>query len=88
MFVKRKVIFFIFKIVFICITLLKMKWAEYQRHQFISKTLASAGYINRSHIMDCFGISAPQASIDLQKWQKKNPKKIKYNTSAKRYELI
>lgn len=46
------------------------------------------GFINRSHIERMFDLSAIQASADLQRFLKENPKKMLYNTSSKRYEAL
>jgi len=56
------------------------------RQAWIAETLRVFGFINREHIERKFGISTPQASIDLAAFQKANPEAISYNMSAKRYE--
>lgn len=63
-----------------------MRWHVEQRMDFIAKTLDEKGYINRKDLMDKFGISTPQASIDLRNYSKLLPGFIKYNTRLKRYE--
>jgi hypothetical protein len=56
------------------------------RQAWIAETLRVFGYINREHIERKFGISTPQASMDLRAFLKANPEAIVYNMSAKRYE--
>ena len=63
-----------------------MRWFEKHRIKWIAETVHIFGFINRSHIVKKFGVSIPQASYDLSKFQKDNPGVIKYNTSLKRYE--
>ena len=42
--------------------------------------------VNRGDVRDVFGISAAQASADLQGYQEVNPTALAYNVRAKRYE--
>lgn len=62
-----------------------MRWFEQQRQEWIAETIDIFGFINREHIMRKFGVSMPQASIDLQTFQQENPHIIRYDASAKRY---
>lgn len=43
------------------------------------------GFVNREHLMRKFGISRPQASADLQLFQRDNPKAMTYDLSRKCY---
>lgn len=43
-------------------------------------------FINRQHLERMFGVSTPQASADLQYFQKANPEAMTYNPTTKRYE--
>jgi hypothetical protein len=63
-----------------------MRWFERQRLQWIAETLRVFGFINREHLMRKFGISRPQASIDLAAFQQAHPKAMVYDVSAKRYQ--
>ena len=65
-----------------------MKWAEQQRHEFISDKIKESGTIQRKDLIEKFKISMPQASIDLRKWQEKNPCAIQYSLKNKRYERV
>lgn len=64
-----------------------MRWAEKQRRTWICDFIAKNGYINRADIMKEFGISLPQASIDLTKLRQEFPHLLNYNTKLKRYEI-
>lgn len=63
-----------------------MRWFEQQRMIWIAETLEIFGYINREHIMKKFDVSVPQASKDLQTFQRLYPDKMKYNRNSKKYE--
>jgi len=56
-----------------------------RRLLFISDTLSSKGYLNRSDICVAFGVSVPQASADISRWLRGNPGVAEYDKSAKRY---
>lgn len=62
-------------------------WAIGQRQAWIAEMVGIYGFINREHIMRKFGVSVPQASVDLRTFQEQNPNAIFYNSSTKRYEL-
>ena len=62
-----------------------MNWFQTHRIEWIAETLRVFGYINREHIERKFGLSTPQASKDLQIFQKLHPDACTYNLSAKRF---
>lgn len=62
-----------------------MRWFEQHRQEWIAETLRVFGFIQRQHLMKKFGISTPQASADLQLFQKENPGVMEYDTRSKRY---
>lgn len=64
-----------------------MNWFARHRQDWIAETVHIFGFINREHIMRKFEVSTPQASMDLQVFQRENPGALKYDTSAKRYEV-
>lgn len=64
-----------------------MNWFAEQRQAWIGEMLDVYGFINREHLELKFRISTPQASADLRAYAKANPDKIKYNASAKKYEI-
>lgn len=62
-----------------------LKWGVEKRLEFIEFRLFWEGGINRSEIMEQFGISVPQASKDLSQYQELARGNIEYNKSEKRY---
>lgn len=62
-----------------------MNWFEQQRQDWIMEMLGIYGFINRGHLMAKFEISQPQASADLQRFQRDNPKAMRYDLSRKCY---
>lgn len=63
----------------------ELRWGIEQRLEFIEFRLYWEGAINRSDIMDRFGVSMPQASKDLTRYQELAPGNMAYNKSEKRY---
>ena len=63
-------------------------WFVQKRQEWIAETLRIFGFINREHIERKFGISTPQASVDLQKFQEEHPGVMFYNNRSKRYEPV
>jgi hypothetical protein len=61
-------------------------WFVRQRQAWIADMLRVYGFINREHLEKMFGISTPQASIDLTRFMVEHPDLMVYNRSAKRYE--
>jgi len=62
-----------------------LRWGIEQRLEFIEFRLYWEGGINRSDIVEYFGVSVPQASSDLSQYQQLAPKNMKYDRSLKRY---
>lgn len=62
-----------------------MRYFEQQRIDWIYKRRAP---LNRKHLMDKFGISAPQATNDIRKFIKLYPGVWEYNVQKKRYERV
>lgn len=62
------------------------RWFARLRLQWITETIHVFGFINREHLERKFEISTPQASADLQSYQRAFPGHITYNKSTKRYE--
>lgn len=60
-------------------------WFTQQRLEWIAETLRVFGYINREHIEKKFGVSTPQASLDLREFQRLHPDAVTYDKSSKRY---
>ncbi|GAA5142513.1 WYL domain-containing protein [Prosthecobacter algae] len=61
-------------------------WAAQERLRAVERALWWRGWIGRPDLVALFGISAAQASSDLQKYVELNPGAIVYQTSRKRYE--
>jgi hypothetical protein len=55
------------------------------RLHFIDCALAHYGTLNRVLLMDYFGISQPQASIDIAAYKELAPDNMVYDSSTKRY---
>lgn len=62
-----------------------MRWFEQQRQDWIAETLRVFGFINREHLERKFGISTPQASLDLNRFRRAHTNLIRYDLSTKRY---
>ena len=62
-----------------------MNWFCERRQEWIAETVRVFGFINREHIVKKFGVSTPQASMDLRTFQSSNPGAITYDKSGKRY---
>jgi hypothetical protein len=62
-----------------------MKYAIEQRLRLIDFLVANYGHIRRAMIMDYFGVSMPQASMDIQEYIKLAPHNLQYDKSNKVY---
>jgi len=65
-----------------------VRWFEQARQDWIAETLRVFGFIQRKHLMRKFGISEPQASADLQRFQKHNHGAMEYDPSGKCYIAV
>lgn len=63
----------------------KQRWNVEKRLEFIEFRLFWEGGINRSDITEQFGVSVPQASNDLSKYQEIAPKNLSYDHRVKKY---
>lgn len=63
----------------------EMRWFEQHRLDWITDMLHVYGFINREHLQRKFGISQPQASKDLQTFQRLHPNAVAYDLSDKCY---
>lgn len=61
------------------------RWGVERRLEFIEFRLFWEGGVNRSDIVDEFGVSVPQASKDLSLYQEHAPRNIEYDRRQKRY---
>jgi hypothetical protein len=62
-----------------------IRWGVEQRLEFIEFRLFWEGGINRSALTKQFGISTPQASNDLKRYEERAPGNLVYDKSQKRY---
>jgi predicted DNA-binding transcriptional regulator YafY len=62
-----------------------MRWGVEKRLEFIEFRLFWEGGVNRSDIIETFGVSVPQASKDLALYQEKAAGNVIYDKSAKTY---
>jgi hypothetical protein len=60
-------------------------WGQQQRLEFIDFRLHWEGRLNRSDLMEFFGISMPQASLDLSRYIELAPENIAYDRTEKAY---
>ena len=63
----------------------ELRWGVERRLEFIEFRLYWEGRINRADIVDQFGVSVPQASKDLSRYQELAPDNIAYDKREKRY---
>ena len=63
-----------------------MRWFEQHRQDWIAEALRVYGFINRGHLERKFGISTPQASLDLSRFQRDHRGAMSYDVNTKRYE--
>ncbi|MEG9437836.1 hypothetical protein JAO29_16940 [Edaphobacter sp. HDX4] len=63
----------------------QIRWGIEQRLEFIDFRLFWEGEINRSALTQQFGISIPQASNDLKRYEELAPGNLAYDKSQKRY---
>lgn len=61
------------------------RWGQERRLQFIDFRLQWEGRINRADLTDFFGISVPQASADLKRYQESFPGNTRYSATEKFY---
>jgi hypothetical protein len=63
-------------------------FAQTVRMIWIDMVVAEEGEIGRGEIMRAFGVSLPQASADIKRYLSKNPRRMVYDRSQKRYVVI
>lgn len=61
------------------------RWQQKRRQEFIETVLFWEGRINRSALMDRFGISEPRATEDLKTYMERAPNNISYDLKIKAY---
>src|SRR4051794_24046583 len=63
----------------------EFRWGIERRLEFVESRLFWEDGVNRSDIVEKFGVSVPQASKDLALYQERAPDNIRYDRSLKRY---
>ena len=63
----------------------RLRWGVEKRLEFIEFRLFWEGAINRSDLVDNFGVSVPQASKDISRYEEMAPGNITYDKRGKRY---
>lgn len=61
------------------------QWFINHRQGFIADSLRLFGQINRATLVERFNISAPQASMDIQRFLRENPDAMIYDGRCKTY---
>jgi WYL domain len=61
------------------------RWSQQRRLEFIDFRLRWDGRLNRSGLTDFFGISVPQASLDIARYSELAPKNLEYDRAARVY---
>ncbi|PKO49081.1 MAG: WYL domain-containing protein [Betaproteobacteria bacterium HGW-Betaproteobacteria-4] len=62
-----------------------IKWVQERRLEFIDFRLRWDGRLNRSDLIDFFGVSTPQASLDIARYSELAPNNLVYDRSARVY---
>lgn len=63
----------------------RMRWSTEQRLEFIEFRLFWEGQVNRGDLVTRFGISTPQASMDLARYDAAAPGNLLYDSSRRTY---
>jgi predicted DNA-binding transcriptional regulator YafY len=63
----------------------KTSWGQERRLQFIDFRLRWEGRLNRKDLIAHFGVSVPQASLDISKYLELAPNNLAYDASSKSY---
>src|SRR5690606_5674603 len=61
------------------------RWSQERRLEFIDYRLRWDGHLNRSDLIEFFGISVPQASLDIARYTELAPDNIRYDACARTY---
>jgi hypothetical protein len=62
-----------------------LAWSALQRLQFIEFRLLWEGHVNRSDLMDAFGISVPQSTLDFREYLERAPNNMEYDKRRRFY---
>jgi hypothetical protein len=61
------------------------RWFKNYRMEWIAESLRVYGFINREHIQRKFGLSTPQASKDMNEFQRLHPDTVTYDLHLKKF---
>ena len=61
------------------------RWGQQRRLEFVEFRLRWEGRLNRADLMAYFGISVPQASLDISRYRELAPGNLTYDASARVY---
>jgi hypothetical protein len=61
------------------------RWSQERRLEFIDFRLRWDGRLNRADLTDFFGISVPQASLDIARYSELAPANMEYDRSSRVY---
>lgn len=62
-----------------------LAWSAMQRLQFIEFRLLWEGHVNRSDLIETFGISVPQSTLDFREYLERAPGNMDYNKQLRHY---
>src|SRR5260370_13673126 len=62
-----------------------VRWSQKRRLEFIEFRLLWDGRVNRADLINFFGISVPQASLDFAKYRELAPANAVYDSTDKTY---
>jgi hypothetical protein len=62
-----------------------LTWSALQRLQFIEFRLLWEGHVNRSDLMETFGISVPQSTLDFREYMERAPNNMDYDKRRRFY---
>jgi hypothetical protein len=62
-----------------------LAWSAAQRLQFIEFRLQWEGHVNRSDLIEAFGISVPQSTLDFREYMERAPGNMDYDKRLRHY---
>ncbi|MDK2123053.1 helix-turn-helix transcriptional regulator [Parachitinimonas caeni] len=68
-------------------TKVNVRWGQDRRLAFIDFRLQWDGHINRGDLTEFFGISIPQASLDIARYTEVAPQNLAYDRSSREYRI-
>ena len=63
-------------------------WSARERLMHVERLAYWRGWVRRADLCEKFGISTPQASVDISEYLRRNPRALRYDLSRKRYEAM